>query len=199
MKTTKNLSRRKFLKSTGALTGASFLRIGVPSLMAITQAACTAKEHHAAYQVLGTEEADDFAAIAARIIPTTDTAGATEAGVIHFFDNAFAAEMSTELARARAGLANFNAALAESHRGQGRFPDLPIEEQDAFLAAQESGDFFGLCRAMTIFGFFAMSKYGGNKNNVGWDLIGFEGNHGAWEYPFGYYDAEYARAQLHGE
>jgi hypothetical protein len=44
---------------------------------------------------------------------------------------------------------------------------------------------------MTIFGFFAMEKYGGNRGHVGWDLIGFEGHHGAWQYPFGYYDAAY--------
>ena len=47
-------------------------------------------------------------------------------------------------------------------------------------------------------GFFAMSRYGGNRDNIAWDLIGFEGNHGAWEYPFGYYDAEYAREKSNG-
>ena len=29
---------------------------------------------------------------------------------------------------------------------------------------------------------------------VGWELVGFEGDHGPWTYPFGYYDA-----QVHGE
>ena len=43
---------------------------------------------------------------------------------------------------------------------------------------------------MTVFGFFAMEKYGGNRDQVGWDLIGFEGDHGPWQYPFGYYDAQ---------
>ena len=27
------------------------------------------------------------------------------------------------------------------------------------------------------------------RNHVGWELIGFEGHNGAWEYPFGHYDA----------
>ena len=27
---------------------------------------------------------------------------------------------------------------------------------------------------MTIFGFFAMSRYGGNRDEIGWKLLGFE-------------------------
>ena len=42
---------------------------------------------------------------------------------------------------------------------------------------------------MTIYGFFAMSDHGGNADHLSWALIGFEG-HGAWQPPFGYYDAE---------
>ena len=85
---TRYVSRRRFLKSTGAVTGASLFRIGAPSLAAITQAACSARDEEAAFRTLGADEAADFAAIAARIIPTTDTPGATEAGVIWFWDNA---------------------------------------------------------------------------------------------------------------
>ena len=29
--------------------------------------------------------------------------------------------------------------------------------------------------ALTMFGFFSMSKYGGNKDQIAWDLLGFEG------------------------
>lgn len=193
------VSRRQFLKSSGALAGASLLRIGAPSMIAIAQAACTAKTEQAAYKVLTAEEAADFAAIAARIIPTTDTPGATEAGVIYFFDNAFAAEMSKTLSSARAGLAEFNSALADTNPGAFGFPALSTDEQDAFLASRESTQFFDLCRDMTIYGFFSMSKYGGNKDHMSWDLIGFEGHHGAWEYPFGYYDAEHAKEPSRGE
>jgi len=195
MSADKNVSRRQFLKSSGTLSGVTLLRIGAPAVIAITEAACTAKQNNAAYKVLGAEEAAEFAAIAARIIPTTDTPGAAEAGVIHFFDNAFATEMSEMLGAAREGLAEFNVALGDARPGMSRFSTLTPEEQDAYLATWESSGFFELCRMMTMFGFFAMSKYGGNKDHVSWDLIGFEGNHGAWEYPFGYYDAEYTREQ----
>jgi gluconate 2-dehydrogenase gamma chain len=144
--------------------------------------------------ILGPDEARDFAAIAARIIPTTDTPGATEAGVIHFIDKAFAAEMSGQLDFARAGLAELNDALVSQYTDAAQIGDLREDEQDAFLQTRETTGFFNLMWAMTIFGFFSMEKYGGNRDQVGWELIGFEGGHGPWQYPFGYYDA-----QVHGE
>ncbi len=199
MQNTRPVSRRRFLQSSGVLTGASLLKIGAPSLLAITQAACTAKDEAATYKVLGEQEAADFAAIAARIIPTTETPGATEAGVIYFFDNAFAAEMSWALDDMRAGLASLNATLAANYANKSHFSDLAEIDQDAILSANETTEFFELCWLMTMYGFFAMSKHGGNKDHVAWDLIGFEGHHGAWDYPFGYYDAEYAKELSHGE
>lgn len=199
MKSTRTVSRRRFLKSSGSLSGAALLRLGAPSLVAISQAACTARDEQRAFVVLGEREAADFAAIAARLIPTTDTPGATEAGVVHFFDNAFGAEMSALLTSARDGLTAFNEALAASHPDIRSFAALDSGEQDDFLLSQETSDFFKLCWEMTIVGFFSMSKYGGNKDHISWDLIGFEGNQGAWEYPFGHYDAEYAKEQADGE
>jgi gluconate 2-dehydrogenase gamma chain len=195
----KNLSRRRFLQSTGSMGSAAYLRLLGSGFIAITEAACTAKQEASPFKILGAEEASDFAAIAARIIPTTNTPGATEAGVIHFFDNAFAAEMSSQLDVARTGLAAFNAALEDAHPDRGRFGDLGEDDQDAFLRSQESGEFFSLAWTMTVFGFFSMEKYGGNEGHIGWELIGFDGHHGAWQYPFGYYDAEVHGETNHGE
>jgi len=198
MQNNKDVSRRRFLQLAGALSGTTYLRLGGTALAAITQAACSAEQAAAEFRVLDADAARDFAAIAARIIPSTDTPGASEAGVIHFFDNAFADALSDDLDAARAGLAEFNATLAANGH-DGHFDELTAAEQDEFLQSQETGDFFGLMREMTIFGFFAMSSYGGNKDNIGWNLIGFEGHHGAWTYPFGHYDAEYAKENSHGE
>ncbi len=188
-----DLSRRLFLQSAGALTGSTYLRILGPGLAAISQAACSARDAGAAFEVLDAPEARDLAAIAARIIPTTETPGATEAGVIHFMDKAFAAEMSGQLDFARGGLEEFNQALSAAH-GDAHLDELDADAQDAFLGTQEETPFFGMMWAMTIFGFFSMPKYGGNRGKVGWELVGFEGDHGPWTYPFGYYDA-----QVHGE
>ena len=190
MKNNNDLTRRGFLLSLGAISGSTALRLSATSLAAITQAACGARDEQAAFEVLGNAEASDLAAIAARIIPTTDTPGATEAGVIHFFDKALGAEMSDRLAEVRKGLT----ALNDSIPAEDRFADLSPEEQDDRLREIESGPFFALVREMTIYGFFAMEKYGGNRDHIGWDLIGFKGHNGGWTYPFGYYDA-----QVHGK
>jgi len=186
MKNNNELSRRDFLLTASALSASTVARLSVPALAAITQAACSARDRGNAYKVLSRAEAADFTAIAARIIPTTDTPGATEAGVIHFFDNAFAADMSDRLDEARAGLAALNDSLTSS----GGFAALDAAQQDDALRQIESGAFFGLMRWMTICGYFAMSEYGGNRDHVGWKVIGFEGHHGGWQSPFGYYDAQ---------
>jgi len=47
MSNERNISRRHFLSSSSALTAASLLRISTPSLIAITQAACTEKQESA--------------------------------------------------------------------------------------------------------------------------------------------------------
>jgi len=179
-------SRRRFLTSAGAASGTVLLNLGPGSVAAIAEAAHAAKSTQAGFTVLGAAEARDFEAMAARIIPTTDTPGATEAGVIHFFDQAFASEMADALPVARDGLARLNADTA------GRFAALAPAAQDDLLRAIEDGPFFELVWTMTIYGFFALAKYGGNQDNIGWNLVGFEGHHGPWLYPFGYYDAEAA-------
>ena len=87
-------------------------------------------------------------------------------------------------------MTEFNNALRGKHGDTARLDELDEETQDDFLTSQEQTPLFNMVRTMTIFGFFAMEKYGGNKGKVGWDLLGFDGNHGPWTYPFGYYDAE---------
>lgn len=199
MTTKSSLSRRQFLRSTSTITGASLLRIGAPALIAITQSACTSKQEGAAFVTLSPSAAADLAAIAARIIPTTDTPGATEAGVIHFIDQALGAEMSSSLESTLSDLSEFNVALAAAYPDAEGFASLAETEQDAFLKTVENGRLFSLVWDMTIFGMFAMSKYGGNKDNVGWELLNFEGAHGGWQYPFGHYDAEIHGGADHGE
>ena len=194
-----NVSRRRFLKSSGVLTGASLLRIGAPSLIAITEAACSAKQEGAPFAALNVADAADFAAIAARIMPSTDTPGATEAGVIYFIDRALGAEMQGMQESLQAGLLDLNSRVASKHAGSSRFSELDDGAQDELLTRIESGDFFNSLWLLTISGFFAMSSHGGNKDNIAWDLIDFKGDHGAWEYPFGHYDAEYAKQDSAGE
>lgn len=182
-------TRRGFLRTSGTLTGATYIKLTSPALLTIGASACAAEAGAEPFRVLTDPEVSDFSAIAARLIPTTDTPGAAEAGVVHFFDQAFAGVMSNQLTGAREGLAVFNAALANVHPQAKSLASLDPESQDAFLKTQDGTDFFELARIMTIFGFFAMEQYGGNRDHVGWQVIDFQG-HGAWTPPFGHYDAQ---------
>jgi gluconate 2-dehydrogenase gamma chain len=190
---TELMSRRRFVQSAGAAAGASLLRVSAASVVAIAQVACSARDTGAAFSTLDAAEAEDFAAIAARLIPTTDTPGATEAGVIHFYDRAWGDELAWALEDMRGLLQTLNESSGA------RFATRAADEQDEVLRAHEEDGRFGLLCMITSFGFFAMEKHGGNRNHVSWDLVGFEGHRGAWAPPFGYYDAHYVKENDDGE
>jgi gluconate 2-dehydrogenase gamma chain len=184
-----NTSRRNFLRGGVALAGGSWLRYTAPGIAALAQAACSAKEDSAAFAILTAKEAIEFEAIAARILPTTESPGAREAGVIWFFDETFGTFNAGNLQFARSGLAEFQAAI-----GSGvLFSDLDEAAQDAYLKTQEQTPFFNMIWFMALTGFFGMSKYGGNKNDIGWKLLDVDPGKHAYQSPFGYYDAEYMK------
>ena len=70
------------------------------------------------------------------------------------------------------------------------FSAAPEAQQIAWLQEVEKTPFFSAMRRLTVLGLIALPKYGGNRDYLGWQLIGVEDNH-AWEPPFGYYDIDY--------
>lgn len=184
-------SRRRFVASGGALSTAAWLKLSTPALAGMAAAACDARQAASAFASLSEAQARELDAICARLIPTTDTPGAREAGVIHFIDQSLAGPLAGARDDALAGLAAFLAELNAAQPGR-VFSELDEAGQDAFLENTEGSDFFEFMRLMTIYGFFAMSSHGGNRDHVSWSLIGFAG-HGAWSAPFGHYDAEVAQ------
>ena len=68
-------------------------------------------------------------------------------------------------------------------RCQAQYPDarsfaaLTHEQQIEFLTQVERTPFFERMRLLTLVGMFAMPKYGGNRDSVGWKLLGFEDQH----------------------
>jgi len=183
------ISRRLFLEQSAGVTGAAWARAVLPGLAAISQAACTAKEEASPFSVLQDVEAMELEAIAARIIPTTDTPGATEAGVIYFFDQSFGSFGAEMLPTLRSGLEQLRSGVS----GGRTFSELSDEQQDELLVENQETPFFGLMRVMTFAGFFGMSEYGGNRDGVGWKLLGMDPHVHSYTYPFGYYDAEYMK------
>jgi hypothetical protein len=192
-----SFSRRRFLAGSGsmaALVGSPLLRAGLPGLVALSASACTARDKAARFEVLTVPEARELEAIAARILPTTDTPGAREAGVIWFMDLSFGSIMKDGLDAARSGLEAFQAGIPGAFPGATLFSDLDQDDQDRYLKTQEETGFFGFVRFLTLAGFFGMSSYGGNRDHVGWKLLGLNGQH-AWQPPFGHYDAEYQEGE----
>lgn len=126
-------------------------------------------------------------AIAARILPTTDTPGAVEAGAVFYIDRTLAGPYPHLLSRYARGLR----ALSKHAKGRfgASFEKLNGEQQDSILGDLESGKitelrdgeaFFELLRTHVLEGVFGEPSYGGNKDMIGWKLVGFPGQQ--WGY-----------------
>lgn len=184
------LSRRAFLAHTGAAARTSIIVLSIPMIMSAGAQARAAQAMNAEFTTLSKAEAAEFGAIAARIIPSDETPGATEAGAIYFMDTVLSDSHSDMLPAMREGLASLQA-LAQSTFGSATFNALAAEQQDSLLTDIEDGPFFSAMRFLTIAGTFTLPEYGGNRDLVGWKLIGFEDRH-MWMSPYGFYDADYA-------
>jgi gluconate 2-dehydrogenase gamma chain len=66
---------------------------------------------------------------------------------------------------------------------------LTAPQQIELLLSIEKSAFFELLRLHTVLGFLSAPSYGGNREGIGWKLIGFE-DRMSFEPPFGYYDRE---------
>ena len=184
------LSRRAFLQQTGVAARSSLIALSLPMIMSASQQARAAQAMDAPMKALQPDEAAEFAAIAARIIPTDETPGATEAGAIYFIDNVLSTSHANVLPELREGLAALQAS-AQSTYGSASFHTLEPAQQDAPLTEIERGSFFNTMRFLTIAGTFSLPEYGGNRDHIGWKMIGFEDRH-MWMPPYGFYDADYA-------
>jgi len=187
-----DLSRRSLLHAIAAAFGAAILPLrwleiaqATDEAPAVTQSAGEAK-----LSFLSAAEAADIDAVSAQIIPTDDTPGAREAGVAYFIDRALATFLSQLASEYRAQLAEFQAAYRAQHPGAASFASLKPEEQVQYLKTVDQTVFFDTTRLLTLLGMFSMPAYGGNRNGVGWKLIGFEDRH-FFRPPFGFYDRDY--------
>jgi gluconate 2-dehydrogenase gamma chain len=181
-------SRRAFLRASGGVVGSSWLALSFPGLLGVAKAAAAAREAGAVFLHLSLAEAAGLEAIAARIIPTDETPGAREAGVIHFIDQALASFMAGSAGELRAGLETLDGLAASTRDGQ-CFAQLEPGVQDELIARIENTPFFELMHYLTVAGMFSLPGHGGNRDYLGWQLLGLSHRH-AWAPPFGFYDAE---------
>ena len=186
-------SRRAFLETTGSLFGGSWIALNLPAILATADLACQAQQEQSAFNVFSAEEAADLDAMTAQIIPSDDTPGAREARVIYFIDGALATFLAALAEPFQAGLAELKSSVAAAYDGAA-FAALEASQQVEVMRGMEETPFFGMVRGLTVIGFLANPSYGGNRDKIGWQLIGFEDRH-AWQPPFGYYDAQYTGGQ----
>jgi gluconate 2-dehydrogenase gamma chain len=147
------------------------------------------KQERARFKVLTQEESETLECIAERIFPATDTPGAVEIGAVCYIDTALAGDYAALVPLYRKGLRAVN---RHSRATFGRdFRALSSESQVAVLLVFESGsvsgykaaaEFFETVRYHVMEGVFCEPHYGGNKEMMGWRLVGFPGQQ------FGYAD-----------
>jgi len=204
-----SLSRRHFLSR--GITGFSAVWASAhwPALAAAAVHARHAAQSAAPlkFEFFTPEEAKEIDAISARIIPTEDTPGAHEAGVVYFIDRGLTTFGVDDQKTYREGLPQLQARVAEMFPGVSKFSALSPEQQDEVLHSfdEQSGpqqrqrrfrpqpgaqNFFQTLRGYTIAGFLIDPDYGGNHDGAGWKVIGREREH-MFQPPFGYYDKGY--------
>jgi gluconate 2-dehydrogenase gamma chain len=184
-------TRRDFVAASSSALGSAWL-VGLGPLIALTQAcARDAMRDGAGFVVFDEREAADFEALSARILPTDDTPGAREAGSVYFADRALDTFMAEILPIVRGGLASLHERVGSTFAEAGAFADLDEARQDEIVGATELEDpgFFFFARGLVMLGVVSNPEYGGNRDGVGWALLGFEPTF-QYQPPFGYYDRD---------
>jgi gluconate 2-dehydrogenase gamma chain len=181
-----SLSRRNLLKGAG-LTGAALMSACSGSVISPSADAQTSSGRIRVTEALETLTAAESAALdalASRILPSDDgTPGAHEARAVHFIDRGLTGAMAASRDQYALGLSALDALAVE--RGGNAFHSLPASVQDAIIEAMTenaipnfpmlNAGFFNTVRTHTIEGTFSDPYYGGNRDFVGWDLIGYPG------------------------
>ena len=189
---TANLSRRSLLQAIAAVMATATAPIGWTEIVqAFNQAHGDAHRSGAAtLSWLTATEAADLEAVASQIIPTDGFPGAREAGVVHFIDRALGTFFSQLAGDYRSQLTTFQAGYRNRYPAARSFASLTSEQQVEWLKSVDHTPFFTTTHLLTLLGMFTLPAYGGNRDRVGWKLIGFEDTH-AFYPPFGYYDRDY--------
>ena len=175
------LSRRAVLRRAAAAGAAA----AVPSRL-LAQVDGTREP----YSHLSPAEGRTLEAIIARLIPSDlNGPGALEAGAARYIDVGLGGALAASRDVYAAGLVALDR-YAERARGR-RFADLDSDQQDSLLESLEQnapldpGDstafpanastFFALVLQHTLEGTFGDPHYGGNRDFVGWAMLGYPG------------------------
>jgi gluconate 2-dehydrogenase gamma chain len=203
------LSRRRFLLQSLSSISATWVATHWPAALAAAQHAHNSAQSAtpARFEFFSQDLAAEVDAVAACIIPTDQTPGAREAGVVYFIDRALTTFASGDRKLYIEGMAELQARAREMFPDVERFSVATAQQQDEILRSLDKNavsshrpfrsrplaqNFFETLRQHTIAGFLIDpdSDRRGNRDGVGWQLIGREREH-MFQPPFGYYDKDY--------
>jgi gluconate 2-dehydrogenase gamma chain len=192
-------SRREFVAAVGSIGAVWLLADAAQRGEAVAHAAHQVTQAEPTLTVLTREQAAEIEAFASRLIPTDDTPGAREAGVVYIIDRGLSTWAKGQAPAFNEGLTQLSRDVSAKFRGQTRLSALTPAQQDEVLKSIERTPFFGLMRFATIAGMFSLPSYGGNKDFAGWKLLG-QIEAMEFQAPFGWYDQpENRRALLGGD
>ena len=185
------MSRRKFLIT---LAGGSVVAVLASCTPSVTTAPQPSGSQNGGGQSTPAEdvfvtfsavEAETVKAACGRLIPgNAQDPGAIEAGAYIYIDRTLAGYNSSLLETYRRGIIAMNA--YSQSRYSGMFSELSASQQDAVLSDMQSNQatgfyapgaaqFFGMLLNHTFEGMFCDPVHGGNRDAVGWQLIGYPG------------------------
>jgi hypothetical protein len=202
-----NSARRDFLLHLGGVAGTAWISAQWPAIVAAAQHAHQAAASKQALEVLTPGQAREVQAIAARIIPTDELPGATEAGVVYFIDRALKTFAHDTLPLYQKGLRDVNQAATEMFPDVKSFSAATPDQQDKLLAEifpdatpqtrasrqntiAPGNEFLETIWYHTICGFLVDPEGGGNRDFAGWKVIDRDPAH-SFTPPFGFYDRDY--------
>lgn len=184
-----------FLGQAGASFGLFCLSALTPDLLAKAHAYAESAGRTTTYRFFTPKQAAIFDAFAAQIIPTDNTPGAREANVVHFTDYVLSTIDADQQQPVKDAFKALQAQVTKTAPGAISFAVLTSAQQIEVMKAMEKTDAFGTLRGFVITGFLGNPALGGgNKNKVGWKLIGFEDKF-LYQPPFGFYDAQYNKGK----
>jgi gluconate 2-dehydrogenase gamma chain len=180
-----------------------------PATLAAAQHAHQVKQSGSAagFEFFSPEMAAEVESIAARIIPTDETPGAREAGVVYFIDRALTTFAKDDQKLYTQGIADVQSKAREMFPGIERFSAASQDQQDEILRALDDNavskarpfmprpapqNFFETVRQHTLLGFLIDPETDrrGNRDAIGWQVIGRERDH-MFQPSFGHYDKNY--------
>ena len=188
-----DIARRQFLRTSGGAISAVWIAAALGELTAFSALSCAPSRQSGNWKSFTDAEAADVEAIAALIIPSDETPGAREAHVIDFIDRSLDTFAKEQRPLFATGLADLRRRVQAAKAGASSFAALDAAKQAEILHELEhvKSEFFTAMLAATAAGMFANPEYGGNRDKIGWKMIGFEDRY-YWQPPFGYYDRDEA-------